>query len=348
MNQNFSKYNITSGKNLHGEITLSKPISNLDLKNKINEWVLKQGKIWPKELSEERLLENVILVFKPHWVLSGEASCSWSASIGVSKWRYVVCSSCNGKGGKWKGSGNDRYFSECWFCHGSGQEEYKYIEWGFQSGYSNVDINGRIFDNILNEYRIRCGEIDLKAEEKPVSINILEKLLIITPKTIGDENGSNISRMLLKNEVYENAHYMASSNGEVKNLNIANLQLINPNARLWLYPYFLSFFEYDNLIYFIEIDGITGNIFVEIPKSVKQKRFLRSCLIAICIIIFISIAVVFFWLLKIFLQSDLLISFFEIYFRMRDVLIFLLSKLFSAIYVLFDALKFIFNKLLNL
>jgi len=58
----------------------------------------------------------------------------------------------------------------------------------------------------------------------------------------------------------------------VRDLVLANIQVTGLKARTWLYPIWLGTYQYDDEELIIQVDGITGEVWADIPKAVKDLR----------------------------------------------------------------------------
>ena len=287
-----SNYVLVPASSLSGTVTITQPISDSQVKDLVQTWISRQDKFWPSELTTDVLTRNLQCVYAAHWILYAKASGTWAASIGVNHERYEICSSCKGKRGRWgKNIYGDATFYECGSCGGKGQVRKTFTVWNSQSGVANASLNGRVVENIANDIRIRCGKRDLKANESLLSPPFQSDILVLQPKNTGDVAGQRIAENLVHAEVKRDAQSTASGLGRVRDLQIAYVNVEGVQARTWLYPIFLGIYHFEEALHLVEIDGVTGNLHIDVPKSVRNKRILNA--LKIIAIITAVIAVVY-------------------------------------------------------
>jgi len=292
-----SNYALVPASSLSGTVAITQPISDSQVKDLVQTWVSRQDKFWPSELTTDVLTYNLQCMYAAQWILYANASGTWAASIGVDHERYEICPSCKGKRGVWgKNISNEPTFYECGSCSGKGQVKKTFTVWNSQSGIANASLNGRVIENIANDIRIRCGKRDIKANESFLSSPFPSDILVLQPKNTGDAAGQRIAENLVRSEVKRDAQSTASRLGRVRDLQVAYVNVEGVQARTWLYPIFLGTYHFEEALHLVEIDGVTGKLRIDVPKSVRNKRVFNTLKIIAIIIAVIAAAYGIRWL----------------------------------------------------
>jgi hypothetical protein len=205
---------------------------------------------------------------RAHWILYGSASGSWSASIGIDRKRNAICGSCHGRG-----RDNGGYL--CYRCSGSGQLEKTETEWHSQSGVAKGILNGDVVPNIPESIEIKCGKRDYKAKESPLSTTEHSNIFVLQPKSMGDQAGQSLAKKMVEIETEQDGKYAARSLGHMRNYRAGYIQVESVDARAWLYPIYFATYQYEQEHLWVQLDGITGQVHIDVPKSVKNKRLLQ-------------------------------------------------------------------------
>ncbi len=284
-------YQLVSAEEIRGKITYSKPEKENEKEIIVKEWISKQGKFWPLELSANIILKEHQLIYIPIWILFGKAEGTWSASVGIEHWRYEICNSCSGRGGEYRGTGSDRHFSSCWRCSGSGQLKKFYTAWGSQSGVVNVEMQGSVVNNFSPEIEFKTGKIDLDAVEEDLSEYQAKEMIILKPNFNGSEEGINVARIELKSRLNNKANLAASNIGKVRNLQVSYINIDNLSSRIWLYPMLIGEYSFEEENLGIQMDMCTGEVFIQTPKSVIIKRRNQSISISIAVLGIIALII---------------------------------------------------------
>lgn len=107
-----------------------------------------------------------------------------------------------------------------------------------------------------------------------------KEISIYEPINADRDAGNRIAEQMIREAVSGNARSAARSLGKVRNLNIAYVNIEALESHVWLYPIFSGNYHFEEVEHMIQIDGVTGKLFIEVPKSVKKKRFLKFAKIA--------------------------------------------------------------------
>jgi hypothetical protein len=253
-------------------ITITKPISDTEVEEVLKKWVDKQDDFWPPEITSDVLISKLQCVFASYWLLYANASGSWSASIGTSHTEIEICSFCGGKGET--GPGLNGY-KKCTSCRGSGRKEKKVTVWNRQSGVTSASINGRVIKNYSDDISLSCGERDLKAKEYILQKPFPEDIYVLQPKQTDPSSGEMKAKKHVREEIKQKARRSASTLGRVRDLQMAYVDIEDVDSRIWLYPIFLGSYDFDENSHFIQVDGATGQLHIEIPWSIRKQRILR-------------------------------------------------------------------------
>lgn len=273
--ENMAIYPTQFARSLEGAVTVTTPrITDKQHISIAREWVQRQGKYWPEELTAELVAANLELVYAPYWIASASGSAQWSASIGHRRSVIKVCPTCRGRG---------RHYddSECYNCNGSGRVQDTEIFWTSQSGVVEAAINGKIVENLDAAIRLKCGKPDTSAPEIRLNTASQDDYQILRPQSTSISAGRSLAEKLLKDELQSKAHRSARSMGdETRNINVGYVQTANVAVRTWLYPVYIGYYDYQAERLPVQIDGVTGKIWGDVPRDVKAKRFRDQMIIA--------------------------------------------------------------------
>mgnify|MGYP003376499485 CR=1 FL=1 len=265
-------FNVVSATSIQGVVTISKPaISYAQVKDLIDAWIAKQDQFWPKDLTGEVLVKNVNVLYAAHWILSGEASGTWSASIGVDRTEYIPCNNCSGRG-RYRAADmfGDMKDFPCPKCDARGVQERTRLEWHSQSGVARGRVGQVIVENVASNTEIRCGKRDKKASEYKLDPN--NSISVFVPEGIDQTIGLAKAKDMVVSSLNSDANNAASGLGRVQDLRLGRVDIERLDARTWLYPIYAGRYEYDGNSHLIEVDGITGKMHLEEPKSVSSQR----------------------------------------------------------------------------
>lgn len=275
-----TEFSVIPAANLSGPVTISQAdISFEQAKRLIDEWVAKQDKFWPPELTGDVLAKNLRIYHAAHWIVSGVASGNWSASIGVDRTEYIPCSNCSGRG-RYRASdfsGNIKDFP-CPSCSARGVQERTRTDWHSQSGVARGVVDQRIIENVAADTEIRCGKRDRSASEYQLSHR--DGVLVFTPERLDHETGLALAKNAVQSSLSADANHAASGLGRVRDLRLGYVNFESLDARTWLYPIYAAKYEFEGSSHLIEIDGITGKIHVQVPSSVRSQRTIYGLKIA--------------------------------------------------------------------
>lgn len=265
-----------TANSLSGKLALSYPGINLDtVKKNIADWLSKQDRFWPEELTNEALSQNLQLAHVAHWVLLGEANSQWSASIGTDHTKITICSTCSGRGRAATVFNMMEDNAKCTTCDGGGRVEKTERIWTNQSGFASVTLEGNVFENVADDTPIRCGKREFSAESEILGESIPQDILVLVPENTDNNTGIAKATEQLEKRLEMDADSQASALGYVRNLRLANKRISNVEAYTWLYPMYIGTYSFKEQPYLIEIDAITSEMFIEVPLSIKAKRTLK-------------------------------------------------------------------------
>lgn len=263
------QYSVIPANSFQGKTTISEP--KADYKKFLQSWVQSQDKHWPQDLlTADFLSKNIKCNYAAHWIVSASASGSWSASIGVDQKRIGICDNCKGKGGWY-----DMYkeWHNCPTCGTSGRVENTVTLWNSQSGVANGSVNSKVIENVAKDINIRCGKRDFKAEEAMLPIPVPSDIKVFQPNSVDETAGKKIVEDLARNSLNRDADSCASRMGRVRDLRIGYVNIEKVSVRHWLYPIFVGTYEFEGKSHLIQVDGITGKVFVETPPSISSARW---------------------------------------------------------------------------
>jgi len=253
-----------------GTVSICSPKTTKEsLINLVTPWIQKQGKHWPSEITASVIIDNISLIYFAHWVVSGQGEASWSGSVGVYHQVPDRCNRCNGRG--YYTPFYETKEQRCPDCGGTGRGFRQEIFWNSQSGYVNAEVTGRLTQNYDGE--LHCGSRDVTAPAKPFDKASVTSYTVYQPQNTTGLDGIDRARVEVIEQLQTDANIMAGRMGDrVRDLVLANIQVTGLKARTWLYPIWLGTYQYDDEELIIQVDGITGEVWADIPKAVKDLR----------------------------------------------------------------------------
>ena len=272
---------------------LAKGVMSKDYLNIIiSDWYKKRHKGWPDDVKIEALGENLSLYYVPYWLVNFKTMVSWSADIPVYKILSKECIQCSGSG-----FNDDSLKDKCSTCLGVGSvEEKELMYWDNRRGRISYN-DTKVYPNLRQAGLIQTKlDVDkLRANIQDLDVLKNNKIDILFPKF---KSVSNIQKSI-KYDLYEGSMKKADKkvkdeNKEYKNYK-SEYQEIASDTELCLSPVYLGYYKSGQEILDVEINGITGDIYVENPKPVrdairKRTKFI-SIIIAILLIFFLFIVV---------------------------------------------------------
>ena len=299
-NKNFTPtLPVVAANVLQGEIFYTPPkLAQPELFGAIQRWIIQQS-FWPQELTAERLAQNVRVVYLAHWLVSGTGEANWSASIGHNRENLEFCGHCGGDGFTTRHRSNyEIYYSDscksevselCSVCKGKGMWKKTWTDWFDKSGRAQVSIERLVVENLSISLSIKCGKRSSSATLQPLTDS---NLVVFQPETLDIAKGTSIAKEAVQRELQRQARSLAQKAGDrYRNLKI-EYRKENLKVRTWLYPIFQSEYSFEGEMRAVQVDGVTGEAYAEIPSSVSSKRAILTLgiIVAITIIVLIVVA----------------------------------------------------------
>jgi hypothetical protein len=155
---------------------------------------------------------------------------------------------------------------------------------------ANATIDRRIIENVAAGIEIRCGERDRSAPEH--QLDQQDDELVLLPERMDHEAGLALGKDAVLSALKSDAHHIASRLGRVRDLRLGHVNVESLDARTWLYPIYAGRYDYEGYSHLVEVDGITGKVYVEVPRSVSSQRMKHRLKIALYVAIPMIIALV--------------------------------------------------------
>lgn len=277
---------------LEKPVSITYPLTFDAIQKGVQAWVSKQDKFWPSEITDAVLSNNLECIYVAYWILDASASGTWSAAIGIEKERTAPCSACGGSGLRYYHDINGKQATQtCWKCDGKRQEKIWFTEWFSQSGVAQGHLGGVVKDNIANDVSFHCGSRDYNARSVPLPTPCPPDIAIFQPRSTENFAGVELAKNLVASKVRSDANYNASQLGKVKDLQVAYVQVHKASASLWLYPIFVGDYIFDDQSHLIQIDGVTGQVYVEVPKRIRNQRLIEIAKWIVAVIAVIGVVV---------------------------------------------------------
>ena len=237
-------------------------------------WVEQQGKYWPAELTAAVLTGTKQTVYTPAVVIAERfvASAPWAAVVSIAHTRHVPCPRRPHTSGE-----------TCSRCWDRGFVEETYYEKKSESGYVNTELNAGWYRVEASGGGVRkCGEASMSTAVGSVDLAVNTKdfrAALTMPSTVRSAEGLKtfVTQKVL-DTVQSDARSIAGKIGSVEDIQLGevNVDPLPPgNSFLHLYPIILSEYEYRGQTRQVQIDGVSGKMWVQLPRSVKAGRVLR-------------------------------------------------------------------------
>ena len=189
-----------------------------------------------------------------------------------------------------------RYFSDCPNCSGKGQVRKSYTEWFNQSGYANAVLDDALVPNAANGLKFRCGKRDYGASYVTYPSPPTDAM-VFQPEAFDQATGLQTAKNLVYSRLQNNAEVDAGRLGRVRDLRLGNASIEETNAVVWLYPMYVGEYVYAGDSYVLEVDGVTGQLHVDAPASVRKQRNIETLkwviagvvIVAVCFTVFIAV-----------------------------------------------------------
>lgn len=260
-----------------------------------SKWVKRQGRHWPPEITPEQLVEQLSVYYLPYWVVSGRGSGQWSASIGVDHTKIAICSTCSGKGRAATVFNLMEDNAECTTCNGSGRVEKTETIWSSQAGFVEASVTNRVLENFdVERANLKCGKRKFDVESTWLPEDEVTECKLIPTLQTDAEAGKQRAIETILTEAKDEAQRITSDMGYVRNLQTINLQTHDVNFYMWLYPLYLGHYLFEDELWTLQIDGVTGKMWGEVPKSVKSKQW-QDRIVALLIVVGIAAIVYGIW-----------------------------------------------------
>lgn len=276
---------------LHGEIVLTSPqVTQNTLENIANDWINRQtNNFWPPNILASDISRNLNLYYVPHLVISGRGSAIWSASIGEDYEEKKPCSQCGGTGTTMGGAvwGKEKPM-RCPWCNGRGYNSETHTKWRSQSGVANGQVDKIIQNSNLD---IRCGK-RRNILASSVTSTALKELTITDPTHSSLTSLNGIAKDLVKKSIESDVTQKTHRLGRVRDLSINMPSFESLDIQHWLYPIYFGEYTYQDEILAVQIDGVTGQIWADLPQQVKSQRLKRNITFGAIGIFIISIALI--------------------------------------------------------
>jgi hypothetical protein len=244
--------------------------NELEIKTKVNEWFNKQDAHWPSALTVDYLLQNLLCVNLPYWLMNAEGSGQWSAQIGREVNVEHKCNTCNGTGTYYLLTGGSQ---TCTDCGGKGRIIRTETNWTSQSGVCSGGIREEIEENfdLKNNPPLRCGKRDFKASTTPLQSRGSQ--LLFLPLNLSQSAAQSVAQEHVERAISRDGDRQASGLGQVRNFRLGLTQIHNLNVSILLYPIYISSYLFEEKTHLIEMDAVTGTLYIQVPDSIKSARF---------------------------------------------------------------------------
>lgn len=274
-----------------GDVVVTSPtVLKESLLRLTTEWVSSQSdRYWPGEITGQVVAKNLELYYVPHYILQGSGNGLWSANIGEDYEVRNTCTQCHGKGVTMGGGllGKEEPMT-CPWCNGKGYQPETRTRWTSQGGMASGKIDEI---NSNSQIGLRCGSRQKNAAKLPVPSSQLSNYLIADAKATSKRALIEIAQDKLQRSIESDASDKARRLGKVRDLTVSSISYTHIDAQHWLYPIYFGQYHYGSEALAVQIDGVTGKVWADIPQSVKDLRFKRNLKIGLLIAVIIAVIV---------------------------------------------------------
>lgn len=265
----------------------------------LQEWVEKQGRSWPATLSAVALSGHMRCVYVPYLIVHATVSFRWLAAVDKQESQTVRCLWCGGSGSTYVtkteynpqyGSRQTGHYVTCGSCGGSGSKTKTYEVTHQESGaFDDCFIQRRVPDDI--DEAMRCGEPDLAtATENANRLNENPDISVVRAATCTADDVASRLHEIVSEVALQRAGAEAALRGRVKSVEISAIDYGEHARWVHLYPMWLSRCRYRRRVLAVEVDAHTGRVYVEVPFTVRLKRFVRRAAMAAAAVCAVGIA----------------------------------------------------------
>lgn len=276
-----SLYPVVPATTLEMPILISLPTQTpAEIQHYVEEWIEKQGQFWPVELTASVLCQNLQCIYLTAWLVNAAGTAHWSASIGNDYLATINCAWCNGFG--------KRDNETCNSCFGTGRTTETRTNWHS----ANSGIDAKVIDGVVNNVeagaiKLQCGDRLLSVQRQPIEASQTAQYQILHPMQRTRAEGMSVAQNTLQHALSVNANAQAQHMGDhVKGLSLSDIQTDQLDAKLWLYPIFLSRFAWSQeTSLLVQVDGLTGTYHIDTPRSIRSERWQSWTLKALAVLL---------------------------------------------------------------
>ena len=252
-------------------------LSAQDAIDLIANWQRKR-KLWPSEISIRKLSEHLTSIYVPFWIVNGNAEGQFNALVTMEYKRFRPCSKCNERG----------KLKDDWTsinCSGSGEEEVKDYKRENKSGFARGQVSNLPVKNYDESFSLRFPKgpfwvnkiKDIFLNVGKIALSFDDKLTSVIPISTSINEGRKIARNLVFESLAEDAKKSAKHGVySLHKVTIYDETFISLGAKMWLYPQYVSVYEYGGESYVVQVDGITKKLFIQKPKGLQGKQFAQN------------------------------------------------------------------------
>ncbi len=280
-------FSIVPASVLEGEVVRDKPEIDVDETQRLLEVWIKKQLLWPSELHAAYLARDLELVHAAYFVIYGSGHARWSAQVGEDKTTRKFCWFCMGMGKKTSSrydmnTGSYRSdTSNCNWCAGHGYREHTTTTWHAESGVAEAALEGATWINVADGIKIKCGPPYFPSSQYAISCPSQTSIHLIPPATTSNQDAILLARSKVQQEVRNQLRSIQSSLGKVQNWHEGDIIVPEYRASTYLYPIYFCFYKYRGKGFQIQIDGMTGSVYVSKPAmvTIKQICFFNAAII---------------------------------------------------------------------
>ena len=227
-----------------------------DLSRLIHVWIQRQ-RHWPKDLKAHHLSKNLKLWLLTQSTVSGSGSAEWSAEIGFNA------------------------------------TESDMMSWRMERRYLYRHVTNHTYFKIPAHTVSQIDQEQASLSEQELKLLLKHKDQVVPTKETS-HSATKFARQTIQVELKKQAKEIARELGDsARALRLDKFKATNVEVERRQYPVYLGRYTYGGEEINIQIDGLTGQLYITPPKRVKTRKEIEMSLVTL-VMLWVGIALTFF------------------------------------------------------